>query len=54
MAPDSQWIAAAGCNPFGSCPTIDLLESLQVRPTPLGLRTRAIEFVGQIRPRGQL
>eukprot|EP01052_Picozoa_sp_SAG31_P012766 SAG31_NODE_754_length_12324_cov_3.930061_4_plen_501_part_00 len=29
MAPGSQWIAAAGCNPFGSCPTADLLESLQ-------------------------
>jgi subtilisin family serine protease len=29
MAPDSEWIAAAGCNPFGSCPTVDLLESLQ-------------------------
>jgi len=29
MAPDSEWIAAAGCNPFGSCPSADLLESLQ-------------------------
>jgi subtilisin family serine protease len=29
MAPESQWIAAAGCNPFGSCPTLDLTESLE-------------------------
>jgi subtilisin family serine protease len=29
MAPDSQWIAAAGCNPFGSCPTLDLTLSLE-------------------------
>jgi subtilisin family serine protease len=29
MAPDAQWIAAAGCNPFGSCPTLDLTLSLE-------------------------
>lgn len=29
MAPDSEWIAAAGCNPFGSCPTLDLMLSLE-------------------------
>jgi subtilisin family serine protease len=34
MAPDSQWIAAAGCNPFGSCPTFDLTASLQFSGCP--------------------
>jgi len=29
VAPGAQWIAAAGCNPFGSCPTLDLMESLE-------------------------
>ena len=29
MAPGAQWVAAAGCNPFGSCPTFDLTASLQ-------------------------
>ena len=34
MAPGAQWIAAAGCNPFGSCPTFDLTASLQFSGCP--------------------
>jgi len=34
MAPGAQWIAAAGCNPFGSCPTLDLTESLEFCACP--------------------
>ena len=48
MAPDSQWIAAAGCNPFGSCPTIDLLESLQVLPLIPHAEPSAIVFRGAL------
>ena len=29
MAPAAEWVAAAGCNPFGSCPTLDLTMALQ-------------------------
>jgi hypothetical protein len=29
VAPGAQWIAAAGCNPFGSCPTLDLTIALE-------------------------
>jgi len=29
VAPGAQWIAAAGCNPFGSCPTLDLTLALE-------------------------
>ena len=34
MAPGAEWIAAAGCNPFGSCPTLDLTMSLQFGGCP--------------------
>jgi hypothetical protein len=29
VAPGAEWIAAAGCNPFGSCPTLDLTLALE-------------------------
>ena len=44
MAPGAQWIAAAGCNPFGSCPTFDLTASLRatsVRAPPDATGARA-------------
>jgi subtilisin family serine protease len=34
MAPAAQWIGAAGCNPFGSCPTFDLTAALQFSGCP--------------------
>ena len=34
MAPGAKWIAGAGCNPFGSCPAADLMESLQFAGCP--------------------